>query len=79
MALNPPSTLSTQLFAYAFAARKTAASAISEGRPKRFRGMAFKASERALGVIAAPCILERDHTGVKLVGRASPKRMHDEK
>lgn len=52
MALNPPSRLRTQLFAYLFVAKKTAASAISAASPKRFRGTAFMASRRALGVMA---------------------------
>lgn len=34
-ALNPPSRFKTQLFAYSFCARKTAASAISLGLPNR--------------------------------------------
>lgn len=51
-ALKPPSRLSTQLFAYLFVARKTAASAISLASPKRDRGMAFKASFRAGSVMA---------------------------
>lgn len=46
-ALNPPSRLSTQLFAYLLVAKKTAASAISATSPKRDRGMDFNASERA--------------------------------
>jgi hypothetical protein len=52
MALKPPSRFNTQLFAYLLVARKTAASAISEASPNRFKGMAFRASERASGVIA---------------------------
>lgn len=59
MALNPPSRLSTQLFAYLFLAKNTAASAISEDFPKRFRGMEFRAADRASGVMATPtCTLE---------------------
>lgn len=34
-ALNPPSRLSTQLLAYSFCAKNTAASAISRGSPNR--------------------------------------------
>lgn len=61
MALNPPSRLSTQLFAYALVAKKTAASAISEVWPKRFNGMAFRARFFASGVMAVIiiCILEK--------------------
>jgi hypothetical protein len=58
VALNPPSRLRTQLLAYLFVARNTAASAISEGSPKRLRGMAFRAAECASGVMAVLCILE---------------------
>lgn len=58
MALNPPSILRTQLLAYLFRARNTAASAISADVPKRFKGMAFMAAECALGVMAVSCILE---------------------
>jgi hypothetical protein len=39
IALRPPSRLRTQLFAYWFEARKTAASAISSGVPNRFSGI----------------------------------------
>lgn len=53
MALNPPSRFSTQLFAYLFVTRKTAPSAISEGRPNLLMGMEFMASVRAAGVMAA--------------------------
>jgi hypothetical protein len=58
VALSPPSRLRTQLFAYLFVARKTAASAISEGSPKRFRGMEFRALDRASTGMATQCILE---------------------
>lgn len=51
-ALNPPSRLSTQLFAYLLVAKKTAASAISVTSPKRDKGMEFNASERAGSDIA---------------------------
>jgi len=58
MALNPPSRLRIQLFAYLFVARKTAASAMSDASPKHFRGIEFKASWRASGVMARCCTLE---------------------
>jgi hypothetical protein len=58
MALNPPSRLSIQLFAYLFVARKTAAPAISDASPKHFRGMEVRASRRASGVMARCCKLE---------------------
>jgi hypothetical protein len=50
-ALNPPSRFSTQLFAYLFVTKNTAASAISEVKPNLLRGMEFNASVRAAGVI----------------------------
>jgi len=60
VALNPPSRLRTQLLAYLFRARNSAASAISAGSPNRFRGMALRAAECASGVMAVSCILERN-------------------
>ena len=75
MALNPPSRLRTQLFAYWLVAKNRAASAISEACPNLLRGMELRASERASGVIATPCTLEyigisrRRYAGMELVQR----------
>jgi hypothetical protein len=52
VALKPPSRLSTQLLAYSFLARNIAASATSQGFPKRFIGMCFRAWDLASGVMA---------------------------
>jgi hypothetical protein len=52
MALSPPSILRIQLLAYLFTAKNTALSAISEVCPKRLRGMASMAAERAAGAMA---------------------------
>jgi hypothetical protein len=52
VALSPPSRLSTQLFAYSFLARNTAASATSSAIPKRFSGIWSKAWDLASGVMA---------------------------
>jgi hypothetical protein len=54
LALKPPSRFSTQLFAYSFLARKSAASAISSGLPKRLSGIFARALLLALASIAAP-------------------------
>ena len=52
VALNPPSRLRTQLLAYSLSTRKSAASATSWTEPKRPRGMAARARDRASGVMA---------------------------
>jgi hypothetical protein len=52
VALKPPSRLRTQLLAYSLSTRKSAASATSWTEPKRLRGMAARARDRASGVMA---------------------------